>query len=49
MIIYKIVRESEGVIRQIAPNKTANNLIGKDISPNVSLASKHLSIQRFFV
>lgn len=39
MAIYKIVRESEGVIRQIEPNKTANNLIGKDTSPNVSLAT----------
>ncbi|HSW91661.1 MAG TPA: cupin domain-containing protein [Candidatus Saccharimonadales bacterium] len=37
--MYKIVRESEGVVRQIAPNKTANNLISKDISPNISFAT----------
>jgi len=37
--MYKIVRGSEGVIRQIAPNKSANNLIGKDISQRVSLAT----------
>lgn len=37
--MYKIVRESEGSIRQIAPNKTANNLITKDISPNISFAT----------
>lgn len=24
---YKIIRKSEGTIRQITPNKTANNLI----------------------
>jgi mannose-6-phosphate isomerase class I len=37
--MHRIVRESEGVVRQIAPNKTANNLIGKAISPSVSLAT----------
>lgn len=42
-VMYKIVRESEGKIRQIARNKTANNLIGKDISPNVSLATTKAS------
>jgi ethanolamine utilization protein EutQ (cupin superfamily) len=36
--MYKIVRESEGIVRQIAPNKTADNLISKDISPNISFA-----------
>lgn len=36
--MYKIVRSSEGVIRQIAPNKTVNNLVSKDISPTVSFA-----------
>lgn len=36
---YKIVRQSEGIIRNIAPNKTANNLITKDISPDISLAT----------
>jgi ethanolamine utilization protein EutQ (cupin superfamily) len=37
--MHKIVRESEGVVRQISPNKIANNLISKDISPNVSFAT----------
>lgn len=37
--MYKVVRKSEGVIRQIASNKTANNLISKDISPNISFAT----------
>lgn len=37
--MYKIVRESDGSVRQIAPNKTANNLISKDTSPNLSLAT----------
>ena len=37
--MYKVVRESEGSIRQIAPNKTANNLISKEISPNISFAT----------
>jgi hypothetical protein len=37
--MYKIVRQSEGIIRQIAENKSANNLITKDITPNVSLAT----------
>jgi ethanolamine utilization protein EutQ (cupin superfamily) len=41
--MYKIVRKSEGLIRQIAPNKTANNLISKDISPNVSFATTEAS------
>lgn len=41
--MYKIVRESEGRIRQIAPNKTVNNLISKDISPNVSFATAKAS------
>jgi len=36
---YKIVRESEGTVRQIAPNKSANNLITKEISPEISLAT----------
>ena len=37
--MYKVVRDSEGVVRQIAHNKTANNLITKDISPNISVAT----------
>ena len=37
--MYKIVRQSEGVFRQIAENKSANNLINKDVSPNISLAT----------
>jgi ethanolamine utilization protein EutQ (cupin superfamily) len=37
--MYKVVRESEGAVRQIAPNKIANNLISKDLSPNVSFAT----------
>ena len=41
--MYKIVRESEGVTRQIAPNKTVNNLIDKAISPDVSLATTKAS------
>lgn len=36
--MYKIIRASEGTIRQIADNKTATNLITKEISPDVSLA-----------
>lgn len=36
--MHTIVRASEGVVRHIAPNKTATNLITKDISPAVSLA-----------
>lgn len=37
--MYKIVKASEGTIRQIAENKTANNLITKEISPDFSLAT----------
>lgn len=37
--MYKIIHESEGTVRQIAPNKTANNLITKDISPDLSFAT----------
>ena len=37
--MYKIVRQSEGTVRQIAENKSSNNLITKDVSPNVSLAT----------
>ncbi len=36
--MYKIVRQSEGTIRQIAETYKATNLITKDLSPNVSLA-----------
>ncbi|HYH74644.1 MAG TPA: cupin domain-containing protein [Candidatus Saccharimonadales bacterium] len=37
--MHKVVRASEGTIRQIAESKTANNLITKEISPNMSLAT----------
>lgn len=37
--MYKVVRESEGTVRQIASNKIANNLISKDVSPNISFAT----------
>jgi ethanolamine utilization protein EutQ (cupin superfamily) len=37
--MYKIVKSSEATVRQITDNKTANNLITKDISPNISLAT----------
>lgn len=36
--MYKVVKASEGSVRQIAENKTANNLITKEISPELSLA-----------
>lgn len=36
--MYKVVLASEGTTRQIAKNKTANNLITKEISSNISLA-----------
>jgi ethanolamine utilization protein EutQ (cupin superfamily) len=36
--MYKVVKASEATVRQIADNKTANNLITKEISPNISLA-----------
>lgn len=37
--VYKVFRNASGSIRQIAPNKTANNLITKDFSPDLSLAT----------
>lgn len=37
--MFKIVKSSEGIVRQIAENKTANNLITKDISPGLSFAT----------
>jgi mannose-6-phosphate isomerase class I len=37
--MFKVIRASEGVIRQIAKNKTATNLITKDICPEISLAT----------
>ena len=36
--MYKIVKESEGIIRKITNNKTVLNLITRDVTPNVSLA-----------
>ncbi len=37
--MFKVVRASEGTVRQIADNKTATNLITKDIYSEVSLAT----------
>ncbi len=37
--MYKVIRKSEGVVRQIAPNKTATNLVTKDICQDVSFAT----------
>lgn len=37
--MYKVVRQSEGSIRQIAENKSANNLVTKEVSPDVSFAT----------
>ncbi|HWZ65343.1 MAG TPA: hypothetical protein VNX65_00935 [Patescibacteria group bacterium] len=37
--MYKIVRASDATIRQIADNKTASNLITKEITPEISLAT----------
>lgn len=37
--MHKVVKASEGTIRQIAENKTATNLITKEISPTISLAT----------
>jgi len=36
--MYKIVKASEAIVRDIADNKIARNLITKDISLSVSLA-----------
>ena len=37
--MYKIVKASEAIVRQIADNKTASNLITKDITNDLSLAT----------
>lgn len=37
--MFRIVRADEGEVRKIAQNKTATNLITKDITPDVSLAT----------
>jgi len=37
--MYKVIKKSESILRQIAPNKTANNYITKDINPLFSLAT----------
>ena len=37
--MHKIIKATEGTIRHISPNKFANNLITKEISPNLSLAT----------
>jgi ethanolamine utilization protein EutQ (cupin superfamily) len=36
---FQIIKYSDGVVRQVAPNKTVTNLISKEISDNVSLAT----------
>jgi mannose-6-phosphate isomerase-like protein (cupin superfamily) len=36
--MYKIIRKSEAVVRQVSENKVVINFITKEISPNVSLA-----------
>lgn len=41
--MYKIVKSSEAAVRNIADNKTASNLVTKDISPGVSLATTRAS------
>ena len=37
--MYKIVKASEATVRQIAENKSASNLITKDICPDMSFAT----------
>jgi len=37
--MYKVVRKSDAKIRQIAPNKTADNYITKDTTPIFSFAT----------
>ena len=37
--MYKIVKASEAIVRQIAENKTAHNLITKETTTEVSLAT----------
>ncbi len=37
--MFKVVKKSDAVVRQIAPNKIASNYITKDISPVVSFAT----------
>jgi len=37
--MYKVVRSADAVVRQIADNKSANNLITKDICPDISLTT----------
>ncbi len=37
--VFKIIRSQDGVVRQIAENKIVTNLITKEISRNVSLAT----------
>lgn len=47
--MYKVVRKNDGISRKIADTYSANNLITKDISPNVSLvvnkAKNHFEIE----
>jgi ethanolamine utilization protein EutQ (cupin superfamily) len=37
--MYKIIKANEGTVRQIADNKSANNLITKDDTSAISLAT----------
>jgi len=37
--MHKVVRHTEGKIRKISDTKSSNNLITKEISPTVSLAT----------
>ena len=36
--MYKVVRKTEALVRQVGDNKTVINFITKEISPDVSLA-----------
>jgi len=37
--MYKVVRKSDAKVRQIAPNKTADNYLTKDTTPIFSFAT----------
>lgn len=37
--MHKVIKASEGVARQVAKNKIVNNLVTKETSPAVSLAT----------
>ena len=36
--MYKVIRKTEAIIRQVSDGKTVANFVTKEISPNVSLA-----------